>query len=513
MNYRTLKRLREGYQHKVRHIQQATLATLAKESTEAQERRILHLLQPEHYNVFFTYYFGADAGFPLAGSASAPFHAQAYQQLLQHHSCQQIRLWFRGAAKSTQTNIGNAFALKCLGETQFMLLVGINQERANLLLFELQAQLEGNERIVKDFGKQVSYGDWSRGMFETQDHCFFMAVGIDQPFRGLKRYSHRIDLAIVDDVEDRKIASNPRRVHERCEKITRDLMQAFHKDRRRLVLCNNLSTRQGIIAHLMAQMKHLKNTFLQRVNLTTPTGQSNWPQYFTQRDIQHLKATTDAITLQSEYYNNPIERGRVFKREWVRYITPTKKRLGSVGCWDLSYTKQGDYKAFALVSSYPAQYVVEALFCRQCEAAEAIRWHYDEAEARSQQGWYALYYYDATAAQESVFFPLFRAEAETRGNAQLPLAIHLGADKYLRIEATLTTALQYGVLAFHEQLKGTRNADEAIQQLLAFEKGSGAYDDFPDALEVTLRWCFQHFPARGQALKTPLIGKRRWAGY
>ena len=36
-----------------------------------------------------------------------------------------------------------------------MLLVGINQERANLLLFELQAQLEGNERIIKDFGKQV----------------------------------------------------------------------------------------------------------------------------------------------------------------------------------------------------------------------------------------------------------------------------------------------------------------------------------------------------------------------
>ena len=100
-----------------------------------------------------------------------------------------------------------------------------------------------------------------------------------------------------------------------------------------------------------------------------------------------------------------------------------------------------------------------------------------------------------------------------RGNAQLLLAIHLGADKYLRIEATLTAALQYGALAFHEQLKGTKDTDEAIQQLLAFEKGSGAYDDFPDALEVALRWCTQHFPARGQALKAPLIGKRRWAGY
>ena len=108
--------------------------------------------------------------------------------------------------------------------------------------------------------------------------------------------------------------------------------------------------------------------------------------------------------------------------------------------------------------------------CRQCEVNEAIRWHYDEAEARSKEDWHALRYYG-------------------------------------------TTALQYGTLAFHEQLKDTRDADEAIQQLLAFEKGSGTYDDFPDALEMALRWCAQHFPARQQVLKTSIIGKRRWAGY
>ena len=157
--------------------------------------------------------------------------------------------------------------------------------------------------------------------------------------------------------------------------------------------------------------------------------------------------------------------------------------------------------------------MVEALFCRQCEVNEAIRWHYDEAEARGKEDWHALYCYDATAAQESVFLPLFQAEASSRGSAQLPLAVHLGADKYLRIEATLTAALQYGTLVFHEQLKDTRDAEEAIQQLLAFEKGSGAYDDFPDALEMALRGCAQHFPARQQVLQVPRIGKRRMTGY
>ena len=264
-----------------------------------------------------------------------------------------------------------------------------------------------------------------------------------------------------DDIEDRKIAGNPRRVHERCEKITRDLMQAFHKDKRRLVICNNLSTKEGVVAHLMAQLKPLKNTFVQRVNLTTPTGQSNWPQYFTPRDIQDLKETTDAITLQSEYYNNPIERGRVFKREWVRYRVPDKTRLGSVGCWDLSYTKQGDYKAFALVSSYPGR---------------GMWWRHSSASVRGERR-----PYDGTmtrrkhAAKKTGMPLLLRCHRRARkclpaafprgGSERAMPSCHWpytsGADKYLRIEATLTAALQYGTLAFHEALKGTRDAEEA----------------------------------------------------
>ena len=45
-----------------------------------------------------------------------------------------------------------------------MLLVGINELRARLLLADLQAQLEANERLLRDFGKQVAYGHWKDGM-------------------------------------------------------------------------------------------------------------------------------------------------------------------------------------------------------------------------------------------------------------------------------------------------------------------------------------------------------------
>ena len=90
-----------------------------------------------------------------------------------------------------------------------MLLVASSAWRAKLLLADLQAQLEANERIISDFGPQMQYGHWRDGAFETSDGCYFMGLGINQPFRGLRRYANRIDLAIVDDIEDRKRVSNP----------------------------------------------------------------------------------------------------------------------------------------------------------------------------------------------------------------------------------------------------------------------------------------------------------------
>ena len=149
---------------------------------------------------------------------------------------------------------------------RFMLLVGSSAWRAKLLLADLQAQLSANERILRDFGPQIQYGHWRDGMFETQDGCYFMALGLNQPFRGLRRYANRIDFAVVDDIEDRKRVVNQSLIAARVDKILGRAGYSFsqrpatprhrkqlHHTRRRHRRSTKASTRQAPRTHFQSR--------------------------------------------------------------------------------------------------------------------------------------------------------------------------------------------------------------------------------------------------------------------
>lgn len=232
-------------------VRRATAEQIMGENDETKAFRIDYLLQPHNYNLFFNYYLGKDTPIPMADSDCAWYHIKTYEELYDRPFLTQFRIIFRSGAKSVHSNVGNVLALKQSGKIKFFVVVGINELRAKLLLADLQVQFESNQRIIADFGQQISHGNWADGMFETADRCYFMALGIDQPFRGLRHYANRIDLASVDDVEDRKVALNPRIVQERGEKILGDLVPAFGKHSQRLIVSNNYITRTGVINYLI----------------------------------------------------------------------------------------------------------------------------------------------------------------------------------------------------------------------------------------------------------------------
>lgn len=489
MNKQALKAADQRFQEKTRYIAQATIDTLRKETPEAQARRIRDLLQPAQYDHFFNYYFGPGANCPLSEAYSADFHIAAYKELLYSPVITQFRLWFRGAAKSTQTNVGNAFALKCRKELRFMLLVASSAWRAKLLLADLQAQLQANERILQDFGPQMQYGNWKDGMFETQDGCFFIALGINQPFRGLRRYAHRIDFAIVDDIEDRKRVTNKSLIAGRVDKLLGELGAAFHKERQRMVIANNYITREGIIAGLLERLKDKEYVHISQVNLCDEQGKSSWPTYYSDKEITRIHKKYDTYTLQREYYNNPIEVGRVFQQSWLRFEALLLRPELLIGFWDLSYSSQGDYKAFVLLGLCEKCWYVMEIFCRQCSFLQAMDWHFELQQRLKDKGLSAHMYYDAMVAQEQIFGPLLKQEAQRRHiSSGLPLPYKgLRSEKQLRIEATLSTAFFSGTLRIDASLKEEPDTQKAIEQLLSFERGAQSYDDFPDALAAALQ--------------------------
>ena len=482
MNKTELKHSMDEWQRASKNLQESTLSSLYKETSQEQEKRIQKLLRPTHYKEFCSYYFQE-----LCPSPTSSFQDTSYRQLYDTNYVVQFRQWFRGAAKSTHATIINPFALKQKGKIKFSLVIGINSERAIMLLADLQMQLQFNERIIKDFGKQVKYGTWAEGSFETLDGAFFLALGINEKFRGLRRGSNRLDYCVVSDCEDTKTAANPRIVAERVDKITGDVGGAFGMKSQRIVIDNNYFIKDGLIDNLKkAFSKKIKR--ISTVNLTDPAGNPSWPERYSTADVARIHESFEPFTIKREYYNTPMIKGKVFKEEQLVMAKPKGVIYGAVGHWDLSYVVQGDYKAFALVVVRENTLFVEDLFCRKCDVVEAIEWHFDQVIRWNDNNLFPHITYDATASQEAVFLPIFQEIGKRKGIDALPMPYRLiGADKYSRISATLTQAFFYKKIFFSKSLANSGDWDQARHQLMAFEKGSQAHDDFPDALEVAVR--------------------------
>jgi len=513
-----LKTAQENFKRKSDYIQALTYDSLIKESAEAQQKRIKHLLKPENYTAFFDYYFGINSGLPLADSPCADFHQLSYKKVFDDPFIVQLRKWYRGAAKSIHTNVGNILHLKQNNELFFALIIGQNNDHAKILLSDLQLHLESNERIKNDFGKQMSYGSWADGAFETTDKRHFKALGLNQPFRGLRFGAHRPDFASMDDCEDRKRAKNISLTQEYGEKITGDLVKAFHLRRGRLVVPNNYIVKGGLLDFIKDKFAKSPSFHEHIVNLSDDKGNPSWHQRLTKTDVRDIQRKTDYYTCQREDYNNPIEEGKCFKREWIQFVKIHKNRTqwtGVISHWDLSYKKQGDYKACAILGfGYGKIHVLE-VFCRKCDLSEAVNWHFDTMKTYNKKGIPVSQYFDATAAQEAVFLPVFQAESQRRGFYSCPMPAHVNTDKHLRIEATLVDVLFNSLLVWDEQLKELPDTQNALNQLLAFEKNTPSPDDFPDTLEAAVRIGRVNFSldSGGTFKGGAIIGKRKRKGW
>lgn len=504
-----LKTAKEKYFELSKLISSTTGDKLVKETTEQQEARIKHLLKPQNYVEFFDFYFGVNSGNPLADAPSAKFHQSSYEKVFADRFIIQMRQWFRGAAKSIHTNVGNILHLKENDELNFAVLIGRNGNLANILLSDLQLHLESNQLFIKDFGQQISYGNWSDGEFETLDGKHFKALGLNQPFRGLRFGADRPDFASVDDCEDRDQAKNQQMVSKYGDKIVSDLMKAFHLRRGRLVIPNNYIVKNGLLDYIQNRFKDSPNFHLSRVNLRKDDGTPSWDERMTLEDVDKIDAKTPYFTSQREDYNNPIEEGKLFKADQIikRKVHGNEKWDGFLIHWDLSYTSQGDYKAGVMLGIQKNELTILDVFCQRAGIPSAMEKHFEWIFQLKMKGHSALSFYDATAAQQAVYAPVILQCAEENNATDIPMPMHQQGDKHNRIEATITNALHRGILFWRDSLEG-KDYDAFMDQVLSFEKGTTANDDAPDTLECAVRLAQMYFGySQNQGNGKPLFGK------
>ncbi len=517
--------IKERYFILSKQIKECTSGSIVKETTDQQQERIKHLLKPENYIDFFDYYFGVNSGLPLADARSSQFHNSSYQKVFHNRKIRQFREWYRGAAKSIHTNVGNILHLKENDELFFAILIGANEGLSKILLSDLQAHMESNERLIKDFGQQLSYGNWADGEFQTKDGRFFKALGLNQPFRGLRFGQYRPDFASVDDCEDRERANNPKQIRKYGEKITGDLKKAFHKERGRLIVPNNYIVKDGLLDFLKEKWKDNKNLDISRVDLATKNitrencrtdldWEPSWPERYTRADVIEVVEDDDYYTSQREDFNNPIEEGKLFKAEEVIYTSIAENEVfdGILDHWDLSYTGPGDYKAGVLLGIKGMKLFVLEVFCERCEINSAMEVRAQWYRKYLRKGYNLLGFFDATAAQQAVYTPIILQAANDNKCPNIPIGLHQEGDKHNRIAAGIRNALFRKILFWDESLKtrSKEHFDIFMKLFLAFEKGTTANDDPPDTLERAITLAQEYFGYDDKpGSSKPTFGKKK----
>jgi hypothetical protein len=510
---RELDAVLQAFKDKCRFVREATKESLFQETTAQQEARMKELHKPGNYAKWFDYYFGLGANEAMADSPTAPFHAKGAHWLRNMRRITLFNVLPRGWAKSVHGNIGWPMYLKETDIMKLMALFSPNELAALIQLSDIRVQLEANERIIKDYGLQKSYGDWQAKKFQTKDGSMFMAFGIDQPVVGLRNGKYRLHYCNLDDLEDRRAEDKETTIDARVDKVKNEIEPAFDKDVKRLAITNNYCVEGGFMDKMLAEKEGKRTTRKIWVPALDKDGNSMWRERFSNEYLEEEREDLGEDTFLSEKMHKPVKKGKVFKAEWITWVNarPLDQYDLLLFRWDLSYKKEGDYKAGILTGFKGPEIDVLSVFCRRCDPAEYMEWYGQQQREWRDKGVSVLQYYDAIANQSVTFGEKFEQAYQEGTIIEVPMAdVSSNQNKEARIEAGLSSPLQSGHLRFTKGVKNTPDWKSAEKQLLGFKKGGNMNDDFPDDLEACVRLGKGNW--RGDAANVRPRGKKRSRG-
>ena len=506
-----LKKKQEEWKEQCRQIQSITdTKSLARENATQKEQRISRL--QKNYAAFCEYYFphfltlrDKATGEAIRVIHNAPFHNAAAKKVHDTPNLKAVFKWPRGHAKSTHFDIFMPLWLMFQPKRliNFMVIVGKSEDSADRLLGDIQAELQYNKRIIADYGKQMSVGNWTEGEFTTKEGVYFLACGRGQSPRGLRKREARPDYIVIDDLDDDELCRNEKRVRELTDWVKEALFGALDVGRGRFIMVGNLISKTSVLANIC----DTKGVYVSEIKAVDKDGNPVWKEKWTKQEAREYADFVGYRAWNKEMMHNPISNGTIFRQECIRYkkILPLKKYDQLICYTDPSFksTTANDYKASRLWGKVGTELHLIDTYVRQDTVSGMVRWLYNLYEALPDDV-SVLFMMEANFMQD-IILDEFTTEGNMRGY-QLPIIPdkRKKPDKVQRIEA-VSPLWERGCVFYNEELKDTPDMQVGIEQTLALERGSRVHDDAPDADEGAIYYLQKN---TRQQIYTPKFGKR-----
>ncbi len=389
--------------------------------------------------------------------------------------------WGRGLAKSVWCNIIIPLHLWMRGEDVFMCLLSDSKERAQELLADIQAELEGNPLLINDFGTQKCEGDWEIGNFKTIDQRFIgMAFGIKKKVRGVRVKQRRPSLWIIDDLETPDTISNHKRMRKQADQIERDILPTMTGKVRRLLYANNKFAR--VMTQTILQERHPDFIVHQVKAYDKVTYEPAW-NYYTKEYYRQLEKAMGIVAAYAEYLHETKLEGANFTEDQIQWskLPPLEEFKMIIAHWDIAYAgnSKSDYNAIKVWGLHGADFWLIDCYVKQSKMKQAVAWLCD-FKSRLPDGINFLAQYESQFWNEEVQRNI--QEAEDTYNIALNLVKVLcpKVNKIMRM-ITMQPYYQNSRMYYNEKLKSHSDTQVGIMQLCAVEEGMTEHDDSPDA--------------------------------
>jgi hypothetical protein len=273
----------ERWKEHCKRVQSFTDTTVLSVETKAERERRVSSLQKD-YAAFCEYYFphfltlkDKTTGEPLRLIHNAPFHNAAARKVKGTPNLKAVFKWPRGHAKSTHFDVFLPLWLMFQPKKliNFMVVVGKSDDSATRLLGDVQAELEYNDRLKKDFGEQKTLGSWTEGEFVCKNGVKFLSCGRGQSPRGLREREARPDYIVIDDLDDDELCRNEKRVRELTDWVKEALFGSLDVGRGRFIMVGNLISKTSVLANLCATRECSSRRSRRWTRTATPYGRRN----------------------------------------------------------------------------------------------------------------------------------------------------------------------------------------------------------------------------------------------
>jgi len=359
-----------------------------------------------------------------------------------------------------------------------ILIVTINQDKADEMMTYIQNQLERNEKLIEVFGEQRGYTrDWSRSTLRvmragksgySHKEPTLTVLGITSSMVG-----GHYDLIVLDDITDQKNSRTEYRRQELVRWYNLTLMPMLEPQGK--IISIGTRWHENDIHHYLETSSNFTHKRYQAI-IDEEKKTVLWSERFTYEKLQEIKRGVGSVSFELQYQNNIISsEDSPIKMEWVQQAADNYKIVSPpfeifIGVDLASKGEESDYFSITVVGIKDGiVYVLDGLRTRASlfRQFELIR-SYDNKWQASKIGIEA-------GAQQKIITDQFM---EMSTLPIVPIKSSSINDKMMRVQR-LSVLFETGRILLNPVLTSW------IDELIMFPRGM--YDDTIDSLSFAIQ--------------------------